>query len=286
MNKILIVDDDVIIGMALSKLLKKEGYKTKLAETGKAAQSAVDAFSPQLILLDFELPDMNGFEILKKIKQTNNDIIVIMITSFADVRKAVQAMKLGAYNFFSKPFDKGEIISVVKKAFSTLKKDELISENISETMGVSKPLREVLKNIERVADKDITVFLEGETGTGKELFARMIHNKSLRRDKPFIAVDCGAIPENLFESELFGHKKGAFTGALAALGGSAGTDVTGGMRSKVRGMLDLAVEIPGLEILIFGGDPPGNVSAALLGERIGTRIAASSSQSAVRRKKR
>ncbi len=213
MNRILIVDDDVIIRIALSKLLKKDGYNTKLVGTGKLAISALESFRPQLVLLDFELPDMNGFEILKRIKQIDKSIIVIMITSFADVRKAVEAMKMGAYNFFSKPFDKTEILSVVKKALSIPKKSESLPINISEMMGTSKPLQGVLKDIERVSDKDITVFLEGETGTGKELFARMIHQKSPRKDKPFIAVDCGAIPESLFESELFGHKKGAFTGA-------------------------------------------------------------------------
>jgi len=215
MYKILIVDDDKIINFTISKLLKKDGYEIKSCFNGKSAIEQCLEFAPQLVMLDFKLPDMNGFQILENIKKIDKHIIVIMLTSFGDIKKAVTAIKMGAYDFFTKPFESKEILSVVRKALSVLNMDKPEFNNISGMMGKSNQLQMVLQNIERVADKDITVFLEGETGTGKELFARMIHHKSLRRDKPFVAVDCGAIPETLFESELFGHIKGAFTGAIS-----------------------------------------------------------------------
>ncbi len=212
-NRILIVDDDIVIGISLKKLLKE--YKTKFVDNGYKALEVLESFKPQIILLDFGLPDINGFEVLKKIKSYDNKIKVIMITSFADVKKTVQAMKLGAYDFFAKPFDKFEILRVVEDIFSFSSHSEFISENITNSMGESDVLKKVLSNVKRVAKTDITVFLEGETGTGKELFARMIHKLSNRREHPFITVDCGAIPDSLFESELFGHKRGAFTGAIS-----------------------------------------------------------------------
>ena len=216
MYRILIVDDDKIVALTLSKLLKKAGYTTHSVYNGTQAITSTIEFEPDLVLLDFKLPDMNGFEILEKMKEINHKIIVIMITSFGDVRKAVTAIKLGAYDFFTKPFDKDEILRVVENVFAAQRKRETSPFNVSEMMGNSEPLRKVLNDIERIYDQNITVFLEGETGTGKELFARMIHNRSSRRQKPFIAVDCGAIPESLFESELFGHTRGAFTGAIGA----------------------------------------------------------------------
>ncbi|MDO9578001.1 MAG: sigma-54 dependent transcriptional regulator [Candidatus Cloacimonadales bacterium] len=216
MNKILIVDDDKIVVLTLSKLLKKANYATLMTYTGNQAISAMIEFEPDLVLLDFKLPDMNGFEILTKLKDINRKVAVIMITSFGDVRKAVTAIKLGANDFFTKPFDKDEILRVVENIFAARRKQEIHTFNVTEMMGNSEPLQKVLHDIERIYDQNITVFLEGETGTGKELFARMIHNRSSRRQKPFIAVDCGAIPESLFESELFGHTRGAFTGAIGA----------------------------------------------------------------------
>jgi two-component system, NtrC family, response regulator HydG len=214
MNKILIVDDDKIVALTLSKLLRKADYTTQSVHNGTQAIYAMIEFEPDLVLLDFKLPDMNGFEILKKIKAIDYKIVVIMITSYGDVRRAVNAIKLGAYDFFTKPFDKEEILRSVESIFKTRNKQEAHDFNVTEMMGNSEPLQKVLNDIERIYDQNITVFLEGETGTGKELFARMIHNRSSRSKNPFIAVDCGAIPESLFESELFGHTKGAFTGAI------------------------------------------------------------------------
>ena len=224
MEKILIVDDEKNMRLILNKILSKEGYEIYQAENGKQALKEVKKSSPDLVLLDLKLPDINGIEVLEKIKQHDNSIIVIILTAYGDIKNAVEAMKLGAYDYLKKPFDNEEMILVIKKALDNLRLsrevkllrdrlDEKIS--IKEMMGESVPIRKVLKMVEMVAPTNMTVFLEGKTGTGKELISRLIHQKSNRRNKPFIAVDCGAIPESLFESELFGYEKGAFTGAVS-----------------------------------------------------------------------
>ena len=224
MEKILIVDDEKNMRMILSKILKNAGYEIYQAESGKQALREVKKSSPDLVLLDLKLPDINGIEVLEKIKQHDNSIIVIMLTAYGDIKNAVEAMKLGAYDYLKKPFDNEEMILVIEKALENLRLsrevkllrdrlDEKIS--IKEMMGESAQIRKVIKLVEQVASTNMSVFLEGKTGTGKELIARMIHQKSHRKDGPFIAVDCGAIPESLFESELFGHEKGAFTDAIS-----------------------------------------------------------------------
>ncbi len=224
MEKILIVDDEKNMRLILSKILKNAGYEIYQAESGKQALKEVKKSSPDLVLLDLKLPDINGIEVLEKIKQHDNFIIVIMLTAYGDLKNAVEAMKLGAYDYLKKPFDNEEMILVIEKALENLRLsrevkllrdrlDEKIS--IKEMMGESAQIRKVIKLVEQVASTNMSVFLEGKTGTGKELIARMIHQKSPRKDGPFIAVDCGAIPESLFESELFGHEKGAFTDAIS-----------------------------------------------------------------------
>jgi DNA-binding NtrC family response regulator len=213
-HKILIVDDDKLLGLGLKKLFQNHNYDVRLVTNGRTAIYEVEQNAPQLVLLDFQLPDMNGFEILQKIHQVDSTILVIIITSFGEVRKAVTALKLGAYNFFSKPFEPEEIIAAVKEAIQTKTDYNHPWEDVKKIMGNSEPVQNLLNLVKKVADSDFSVFLEGETGTGKELISRLIHEHSNRRRNAFIPVDCGAIPENLFESELFGHKKGAFTGAL------------------------------------------------------------------------
>ncbi|MBC8415242.1 MAG: sigma-54-dependent Fis family transcriptional regulator [Candidatus Cloacimonetes bacterium] len=213
MNKILVIDDDKIVGITLSQLFKKAKYEFRIAYTGKKGIASMIEFEPDIVLLDFKLPDIDGFEVLKTIKDYHEHIVVIMITSFGDIKKAVKAIKMGAYDFITKPFDKEEILKMIRKILNIRKQSEILPADIPKMMGQSKPLQQVLDHIHRISSHDITVFLEGDTGTGKELFARMIHDLSPRREKPFIPVDCGAIPESLFESELFGHTQGAFTGA-------------------------------------------------------------------------
>ncbi|MCK4311831.1 MAG: sigma-54-dependent Fis family transcriptional regulator [Candidatus Cloacimonetes bacterium] len=224
MEKILIVDDEDNIRFILSELLEKAGYQTIQAENGNQALVEFENFYPELVLLDYKLPDMNGNQILDKMKEINSSVIVIMLTAFGDIKKAVESMKLGAFDYLTKPFNNEEILLVVQKALKTLELTQEIKTlrkriegdiEIKEMMGESSQIRKVLEQVELVASNDITVFLEGETGTGKDLIAKMIHKKSPRKDKSFVAVDCGAVPETLFESELFGYEKGAFTGAVS-----------------------------------------------------------------------
>ena len=223
MIKILLVDDESHIRFILDEILADEGFITIKAANGKEAIAQAKKENPDVVLLDYQLPDMEGPEILKKIKEYNSNIIIIMLTAFGDLKKAVTCMKLGSFDYLTKPFDNDEIVMVINKALKNnklenevkqLRKKLEIAEVHKEKMGESRAIKKVLEMVDLVAGNDITVFLEGETGTGKEVIAKLIHQASQRSEKPFVAVDCGAIPESLFESEIFGHEKGAFTGAL------------------------------------------------------------------------
>jgi two-component system response regulator AtoC len=223
MGKILIVDDEKMIRIVLSKVLSKAGYEIFEAENGKEALEKYEQYKPDLVLLDFQLPGMDGLEVLEELKEDNESLIVIMLTAYGNIKNAVHAMKLGAYDYLAKPFDNEEIVLVIQKAFQTMNlgkevkflKEKLNEKNIFKTIiGESPEMKKVLEQVRLVAKTDVTVLIEGETGTGKELVAKLIHQDSLRKNNPFIAVDCGAIPDTLFESELFGFEKGAFTGAV------------------------------------------------------------------------
>jgi len=223
MEMILIVDDDKDMRFILSDVLENEGYKTIAVEDGSKALKEIEKHTFDLILLDFKIPGvMDGMQILEKVKQIDKEIIVIMITAYGEIKKAVQAMKLGAFDYITKPFDNEELILVVKRALQTqhLNKEvkklrEKLGENKAEIefIGKSPKIKQLFRQVKIVAPTNMTVILQGESGTGKELIAQMIHQQSLRSDNPFIVVDCGAIPETLMESEILGHEKGAFTGA-------------------------------------------------------------------------
>jgi DNA-binding NtrC family response regulator len=222
MYRILLVDDESHIRSIVSDILQEKQYEILEAGDGKEAINIVKKLSPDLVLLDYNLPDMLGIEVLETIKEINQGTIVIMLTAYGDLKKAVEAMKSGAYDYLTKPFDNDEILLVVEKALEakrlanevkSLKKQLQSNEINRDMMGESHAIKKVLDMVQLVATNDITVFLEGETGTGKEVIARIIHRESNRENKAFVAVDCGAIPDTLFESEMFGHEKGAFTGA-------------------------------------------------------------------------
>ena len=222
MYKILIVDDNADLRFNLSSILKDDSYDVAAVADGKAALKAVQNNSPNLVLLDIRLPEMDGIKILEKAKKIDKDLIIIMLTAYADVKDAVKAMKLGAYDYITKPFDNEELILIIKRALQTQylsKEVESLRERLGEKtvteemMGGSKQIKQVLNQVKIIAPTNMTVIIQGESGTGKELIANMIHENSLRKDKPFVAIDCGAIPETLVESELFGYEKGAFTGA-------------------------------------------------------------------------
>lgn len=224
MNKIFLIDDQEMFYDIFKKIFEGQKYQISYSKTGKDALKKLEKEKYALILLDIQLPDLNGLELLKKIQKNNIDSEVIIITGYADIDDAVRAIKMGAYDYIEKPFDNQKLELTIKKAVSSynlkqevLKLKKQIDEtlNLKEKMGESKQIKNVFRQIDLISQKNITVFLEGETGTGKDLVAKIIHEKSKRKDGPFIAVDCGAIPESLFESELFGHVKGAFTNATS-----------------------------------------------------------------------
>jgi DNA-binding NtrC family response regulator len=221
---ILIIDDDEAIRDSCSQALKKDGYKVKAAKDGMEGLRLFKEESFQVVLLDLRLPGADGMEVLSKIKEENPETPVIIITAYASIESAVEAMKRGAFNYLAKPFSPEELRVITRKA---LKSREVFLENIylreelekktefDMVVGKSKPMQKVMDIVRRVAAAESTVLISGESGTGKELLAREIHSHSLRKNAPFVVVDCGALVETLFESELFGHVKGAFTGADA-----------------------------------------------------------------------
>jgi two-component system nitrogen regulation response regulator GlnG len=222
MPKILVVDDQDDMRWLLSRLLQEQGFEVSTADDGVRALSWVQQETPQAILLDLKMPQLDGLQALASLKELAPEVPVIVITAYGDVRSAVQAMKLGAYDFITKPFDNDELLYTVKRA---VERRELLGQvaalqnqlthqsALGQVMGTSPPMQAIFAQIQQVAGSNFTVIIEGETGTGKELAARAIYQQSLRSKAPFIALDCGAIPETLIESELFGYEKGAFTGA-------------------------------------------------------------------------
>jgi len=219
---ILIVDDDKDMGLILKGVLSQEGYQVQIALTGKKALSMVKDKPPHLAILDLVLPDIDGIGLLKEMRKIDKNLPVIMLTGHETVRSAVEAMKLGAYDYFSKPFDNDKLLVAIKRA---LEARELAQEvqylkaqlkgqfNFDKIIGTSEEMQKVYRQIRAVAKTDTTVFLQGASGTGKDLIAQTIHYNSLRAEGPFIPVDCASLPETLVESELFGYEKGAFTGA-------------------------------------------------------------------------
>jgi two-component system response regulator HydG len=214
MKKILIIDDDTYICNLLENFLKQKGFETSTAYTGNSGLEKLRKEKISLILCDFRLPDADGIKMLTKIKEINNEVPVIFITAYADVRVAVQLMKMGAKDYVTKPIYHEEILQIVKKTINDDPKPRKVEVDDRFIMGESSKIKEIMRMIELVAPTDMTVLIEGETGSGKEFIARSIHHHSQRKNKPFVAVDCGAIPKDLANSELFGHIKGSFTGAI------------------------------------------------------------------------
>ncbi|MBI5048306.1 MAG: sigma-54-dependent Fis family transcriptional regulator [Deltaproteobacteria bacterium] len=223
-EKILIVDDEKGIRDFLEIMLKKEGYKVASVSSGEEALKLTGQTSYELVISDIRMKGMDGVELLKKVKEINPDTIVLMITAYASVDTAIDAMKAGAYDYITKPFKIDEVKHIIKNALdrkrleteNILLKKELKSRyGFANLIGTSRKMLEVYEIIKRVSDTKTNILITGESGTGKELVARAIHYEGSRKDKPFVPINCGAIPENLLESELFGHQKGAFTGAIA-----------------------------------------------------------------------
>jgi len=223
-HKILVVDDEEIIRDSLFYILEKEGYQVDKAENGKAAYDKMLASNFDLVITDIEMPIMKGTELLEKIKTLNVQTSVIIITAFGSLDTAISALRNGASDYILKPVEFDELLIKAKRLFEVrdlLLENKVLREEIhrkydfENIIGKSNNIKRVYEMIEAVAETDSTVLISGNSGTGKELVARALHYKSHRKNKPFIAVNCGAISENLIESELFGHKKGAFTGAIS-----------------------------------------------------------------------
>ncbi|MEW5762547.1 MAG: sigma-54 dependent transcriptional regulator [Bacillota bacterium] len=220
--KILVIDDEEHMRWALERAMKQEGYGVITATGGHEGLEALHREGAALVILDLKMPDLDGIEVLKRIRESFPRLPVIMITAHGTIQTAIEAMKMGAADYITKPFDLDELKIVIRK---TLQMSHLINEvsflraelmkEHGEMVGNSPAIMEVRRLIEHVAPTDATVLLTGESGTGKEVAAVAIHRKSPRADGPFIAVNCAALPEQLLESELFGHEKGAFTGATA-----------------------------------------------------------------------
>jgi two-component system response regulator AtoC len=249
---ILIVDDQESIRHFIEKAMLDEGYQVSTAGEGREGLQAVTRSEPDLVLLDLRLPDMHGLDVLKKLKEDDPDLQVIIMTAFGDVESAVRAMKLGAHDYINKPINLEQLFITVEKALESRKLWRELrhlrrqqSDRFSRELvrGDSPRMREVYETVEQVATSDSTsVLIQGESGTGKEHLANMIHELSTRRDKPFMEINCAAIPKELLESELFGHEKGAFTDARAqkqgllemANGGTLFLDEVGEMSLQIQ----------------------------------------------------
>jgi len=222
-SKVLIVDDDELLNNSLNAVLTRSGYEVASVLKGEEASQQVLEFQPDIVLLDLYLGSITGLDILQKLRSENNDTPVILITAFSDVNSAVRAIKLGAEDFVLKPLDLEQLEILINKTLSRKnleRRYELLKDEMQQKfgpyaiVGKSENLRKIVHTAERLAHADTTVLIIGESGSGKELIARLVHEKSDRSDGPFISINCGAIPKELAESELFGYEKGAFTGAM------------------------------------------------------------------------
>ena len=221
-QKILIVDDEKKIRSILTQILNDEGYVTESVGSGEEALDIIDGFNPELIIMDQNMPGINGIETTIRIKEKMPDVTILILTAHGSIPLAVDAIRKGAYDYLSKPFDNEDLLITIDRAFernrlteeiSILKKQLKEKYRFEKIITVSAPMKRMFEQMQRVCETDATVLIQGESGTGKELVANAIHYHSLRKDNSLIAVNCGAIPVNLLESEFFGHEKGAFTDA-------------------------------------------------------------------------
>ena len=222
-SRILVVDDEESIREFLEIMLKKEGYEPTTAEDGMQALEIMKKKSFDLVISDLQMPNLNGIDLLKKIKDQDPEMLFMMITAFGTTETAVEAMKLGAYDYITKPFKIDEVRIVIANALRSknlevenrvLKKELVREYSFQSLIGNSPAMHRIFEMIKRVSHAPTNVLITGESGTGKEMIAKAIHHNGPLKEKPFVPVNCGAIPESLMESEMFGHKKGSFTGAI------------------------------------------------------------------------
>jgi two-component system NtrC family response regulator len=258
MENILIVDDEKNYPRIIGEILQEEGYTSLTASSGMEALDMLNNEPIDLVLTDVKMPGMNGIQLLEKIKSIKPDIPVIIMTAYGSVEKAVEAMHKGAYTFILKPFENQALIAHIAKAISVYRivqensrlKDAIRSRySFDNIIGKSKPMQEIYDLIKKVAPYNASILIEGESGTGKELVAKSIHYNSPRKDKALIAVNCSAFAETLLESELFGHEKGAFTGAIAMKKGRFELADKGSIFLDEIGELPISLQVKLLRVL-------------------------------------
>ena len=258
MRRVLVVDDEENIRLVLKTLLRKHGYEVEVADSGEAALALVDAFGPDVILTDVRMPKMGGLDLLATLKAKQYAATVIVMSAYGNIDLALEAMKAGAYDYVSKPFKPDEIVLALRKAEerellrreNRALKEQIRQENQYESiLAKSAPMVDIFKTISKIADFKTTVLVTGESGVGKELVAKAIHTRGARKSHPFVAINCGAIPENLLESELFGHKKGAFTDANADRRGLFEEATGGTLFLDEIGELPLSLQVKLLRVL-------------------------------------
>ena len=258
MRRVLVVDDEENLRVVLRTLLRRHGYEVETASSGEEALGMVDSFGPDVVLTDVRMPKMGGLDLLSTLKAKGNEATVIVMSAYGNMDLALDAMKAGAYDYVQKPFKPDEVVLALRKAEerellrreNRALKDEIRKEHrFEDILAKSARMQEIFRTITKIAEYKTTVLVTGESGVGKELVARAIHRRSTRRGGPFVAVNCGAIPENLLESELFGHKKGAFTDAVHDRRGLFEEATNGTLFLDEIGELPLGLQVKLLRVL-------------------------------------
>lgn len=271
MSSILVIDDKDSLRKMLTQTLATEGYQVESAKDGKSGLDLARRKSYDLVLTDLKMPDISGIEVLKNVKEMDVDTSVIVMTAYGTITDAVEAMRKGAYDFITKPFEIDHLTLLVKKALenkrlqaenSLLREELALNLGFSDIIGSNEKMKEVSRLVSKVANSDTSVLITGESGVGKELFARAVHSLSPRRDKAYVTINCAAIPSELLENELFGSERGAFTGAVArkigkfeiADGGTIFLDEIGDMELSLQAKLLRVLQNKTIERL--GGSKP------------------------------
>ncbi|SME87954.1 sigma-54-dependent transcriptional regulator [Desulfovibrio gilichinskyi] len=274
MAEILIVDDDFQLRQSFEKLLTQEGHIVRIASSGETGVAAVTESVPDLVIMDMRMSGMTGLEAFRLMRESAPRMAVIIMTAFGTTETAIEATKMGAYDYILKPFDIPEMLALIRQALETSKRSrehtdtrEQVASATNQLLGSSRAMQKVYKSIGRVAATDALVLIRGESGTGKELVAQAIYKHSLRQDKPFLIINCVAIPDTLLESELFGYEKGAFTGANRsragrieqAAGGTVFLDEIGDMPLNIQAKILRLLQEKQLERLGGGSSIPVDV---------------------------
>jgi two-component system response regulator AtoC len=257
-RRVLVVDDEENLRVVLRTLLRRHGYEVETAANGDEALGLVSSFGPDCILTDVRMPRMGGLDLLATLKAKGNEATVIVMSAYGNMDLAIEAMKAGAYDYVQKPFKPDEVVLALRKAEErellrrenrALREEIRKEHRFEDILAKSQKMQEIFRTISKIAEYKTTVLVSGESGAGKELVARALHRRSSRRGGPFVAVNCGAIPENLLESELFGHKKGAFTDAIQDRRGLFEEAHTGTLFLDEIGELPLGLQVKLLRVL-------------------------------------